>query len=76
MELAALQQASRPEEIWVRRIKRRWTVQAHGEEIAIKGDKSTATARAFSIAQLGDGPIDVVVFQKDGSVELRRSFRS
>jgi hypothetical protein len=63
-----------PPEIWVVRIKRHWFVRVDDEEIAIAGGKSDAVARAFSIAQLGDGPRDVVTFARDGSVEERRSF--
>ena len=64
-----------PGEIWVLRVRRRWVVRVDGEDVAIHGGKTDATARAFSIAQLGDDPQDVVVFSKDGSIEERRTFR-
>lgn len=63
-----------PREIWVMRIKRRWVVRIDGEDIDIPGGKADATNRAFSIAQLGDGPRDVIIFQPDGAIEERRSF--
>jgi hypothetical protein len=64
-----------PAETWVLRVKRRWVVRVDGEDIKIPGGKSDATDRALSIAQLVEGPRDVVVFERDGSVEERRSFR-
>jgi hypothetical protein len=63
-----------PREIWVICVKRLWVVRVDREDIAVPGGKSDATDRAFSIAQLGDGPRDVVIFQRDGSIEERRSF--
>ena len=62
-------------EIWVLRVRRRWIVRVAGEDIAIRGDKGDAISRAFSIAQLGDDPQEVVIFASDGSVEGRRTFR-
>ena len=64
-----------PGEIWVLHVRRHWIVRVDGEDIEVKGGKSDATARAFSIAQLGDEAQDVVVFGRDGSIEERRSFR-
>ena len=63
-----------PGEIWVLRVRRRWVVRVDGEEIKIPGGKSDAPDRALSIAQLGEGPRDVVIFRRDGSVEERQSF--
>jgi hypothetical protein len=63
-----------PREIWVVRVKRHWVVRVDGEDIAVSTGKSDATDRAFSIAQLGDGERDVVIFRRDGSIEERRSF--
>ena len=40
-----------------------------------QGGKEDATARAFSIAQLGDEAQDVVIFGRDGEIEERRTFR-
>ncbi len=65
----------RPGEIWVIRVRRHWVVRVEGEDIEIPGGKSDATARAFSIAQLGDEPQVVLIFGQNGSVEERRSFR-
>lgn len=62
-------------EICVCRVKRRWIVRVNGENFEIKGGKEDAVARAFSIAQLGDEPQDVVIYGRDGSIEERRSFR-
>ena len=64
-----------PREILVIRVRRRWIVRVDGEDIKIRGEKTDAIARAFSIAQLGEGPQDVVIFGRDGSIEERRSFR-
>jgi len=64
-----------PGEIWVLRVRRRWIVRVDGEDIEIRGGQADAAARAFSIAQLGDDPQDVVIFGRDGSVEERRPFR-
>lgn len=63
-------------EIWVMRVGRRWIVRVDGTDIEIQGGKTDATARAFSIAQLGERPQDVVIFGRDGSIEERRSFRA
>jgi hypothetical protein len=62
-------------EICVIKVGRRWVVRVDGEDIEISGGKTEATARAFSIAQLGDGPVDVVIFGKGDVIEQRRSFR-
>ena len=64
-----------PGEVWVLRVRRHWIVRVNGEDITSPGGKADATARAFSIAQLGDDPQDVVIFARDGSVEERRTFR-
>ena len=64
-----------PGEIWVLRAKRRWVVRVDGEDFETQGGKEDATARAFSIAQLGDAPQDVVIFGRNGSIEGRRTFR-
>jgi hypothetical protein len=61
-------------EIWVLRVGRRWVVRVDGEDFETKGDQKDAAARAYSIAQLGNEPRDVVVFGRDGSVEEHRSF--
>ncbi len=63
-----------PREIWVIQVKRNWVVRFEGEDIEIRGGRSEAIDRAFSIAQLGDGLRDVVVFGQDGSIVERRSF--
>jgi Uncharacterized protein conserved in bacteria (DUF2188) len=63
-----------PREILVIRVKRCWVVRVDGEDIAVSSRKSDAIDRAFSIAQLGDGARDVVICQRDGSFEERRSF--
>lgn len=62
------------QEIWVLRVKRRWIVRVNGEDFETQGDQADAAARAFSIAQLGDKPQEVVIFGRDGSIEERRSF--
>jgi hypothetical protein len=62
-------------EIWVLRVKRRWMVRVDGEDFETRGGKDDATARAFSIAQLGDEAQDVVIFGRDGEIEERRTFR-
>jgi hypothetical protein len=62
------------QEIWVIRVKRRWIVRVNGEDFETQGNQTDAAARAFSIAQLGDEPQDVVIFGRDGSIEERRSF--
>jgi hypothetical protein len=64
-----------PDEIWVLRVGRRWIVRVDGEDFETQGGKEDATARAFSIAQLGDDAQDVVIFGRNGSVEERRTFR-
>ena len=64
-----------PREIWVIPVGRHWIVRFDGEDVEIQGGKTHATARAFSIAQLGEGPQDVVILGPDGSIEERRSFR-
>jgi hypothetical protein len=75
MERLLVDHGGEPGEIWVLRIRRRWIVRVDGQDIEIRGGKSDATARAFSIAQLGDEAQDVVIFRRDGSIEERRSFR-
>jgi hypothetical protein len=62
-------------EICVIKVGRRWVVRVGGEDIEIAGGKIEAVDRAFSIAQLGDGPVDVVIFGKGDEIEQRRSFR-
>ena len=62
-------------EIWVLRVRRRWMVRVDGEDFETQGGKEDATARAFSIAQLGDEAQDVVIFGRDGEIEERRTFR-
>jgi hypothetical protein len=74
MEHLLVEDEATPDEIWVLRVKRRWVVRVDGEDIEIPGGKSDATDRALSIAQLGEGLRDVVIFQRDGSIEERRSF--
>jgi hypothetical protein len=64
-----------PDEIWVLRVGRRWIVRVDGEDFETQGGKEDATARAFSIAQLGEDAQDVVIFGRNGSVEERRTFR-
>ena len=63
------------DEIWVLRVGRRWIVRVDGEDFVTQGGQEDATARAFSIAQLGDAAQDVVIFGRNGSVEERRTFR-
>jgi hypothetical protein len=62
-------------EIWVLRVRRRWMVRVGGEDFETQGGKEDATARAFSIAQLGDEAQDVVIFGRNGEIEERRTFR-
>lgn len=62
-------------EIWVLRVGRRWVVRVGGQDFETKGDQRDAMARAFSIAQLGHGAQDVVIFGRDGAQEERRTFR-
>jgi hypothetical protein len=62
-------------EIWVLRVGRRWVVRVGGQDFETKGDQRDATARAFSIAQLGNGAQVVVIFGRDGAQEERRTFR-
>jgi hypothetical protein len=62
-------------EIWVLRVGRRWVVRVGGQDFETEGDQRDATARAFSIAQLGHGTQDVVIFGRDGAQEERRTFR-
>jgi hypothetical protein len=63
-------------EIWVLHVKRRWIVRVDGEDFETQGSQEDAAARAFSIAQLGDEPQDVVIFGRDGNEEERRTFGS
>ena len=74
MEHLLVEDEATPDEIWVLRVRRRWVVRVDDEDIKIEGGKSDATDRALSIAQLGEGPRDVVIFGRDGSIEERRSF--
>jgi uncharacterized protein DUF2188 len=62
-------------EIRVLRVGRRWVVRVDGQDFETKGDQRDATARAFSIAQLGNGAQDVVIFGRNGAQEERRTFR-
>jgi hypothetical protein len=62
-------------EIWVLHVGRGWVVRVGGQDFETKGDQKDAIARAFSIAQLGSGAQDVVIFGRDGHQEERRTFR-
>jgi len=62
-------------QIGVLRVGKHWVVRVGGHDYETDGDQKEATARAFSIAQLGGGPQDVVIFGTDGSVAERRTFR-
>lgn len=62
-------------EIWVLRVGRRWVVRVGGQDFETEGGQRDAAARAFSIAQLGNGAQDVVIFGRDGAQEERRTFR-
>jgi hypothetical protein len=64
-----------PGEIWVLRVGRRWIVRVDGEDFETQGGVEDATARAFSIAQLGDEAQEVVIFGRNGEIEERRTFR-
>jgi hypothetical protein len=75
MERLLVESVSEPGEIWVLRVRRRWIVRVDGEDFETQGGKEDATARAFSIAQLGDEAQDVVIFGRNGSIEERRTFR-
>jgi Uncharacterized protein conserved in bacteria (DUF2188) len=74
MEWSLVESKMESGEIWVLRVGRRWVVRVEGEDFETQGGQEDAAARAFSIAQLGDEPQDVVVFGRDGSIEERRSF--
>jgi hypothetical protein len=74
MDRSLVEREAEPREIVVVRVKRHWVVRTGGEDIAVVGGKSEAVDRACSIAQLGDGLRDVVVFGSDGSIEERRCF--
>jgi hypothetical protein len=67
--------AIEPGQIGVLRVGRHWVVRVGGHDYETEGDQKDATARAFSIAQLGGGSQDVVIFGSDGSVAERRTFR-
>ena len=67
--------AIEPGQIGVLRVGRHWVVRVGGHDFQTEGDQKDATARAFSIAQLGGGSQDVVIFGRDGSVAERRTFR-
>jgi hypothetical protein len=67
--------AIQPGQIGVLRVGKHWVVRVGGHDYETDGDQKDATARAFSIAQLGGGSQDVVIFGKDGSVSERRTFR-
>jgi hypothetical protein len=75
MERLLVECEAEPGEIWVLRVRRRWVVRVDGEDFETQGGKEDATARAFSIAQLGDEAQDVVIFGRDGEIEERRTFR-
>ena len=62
-------------EIGVLRVGKHWVVRVGGHDYETQGDQKDATNRAFSIAQLGGGPQDVVIFGTDGSIAERRTFR-
>lgn len=75
MERSLVESKRESGEILVLRVRRRWIVRVDGEDFETEGGKADATARAFSIAQLGDGAQDVVIFGRRGSIEERRRFR-
>jgi hypothetical protein len=75
MERLLVKEENGQDEIWVLRVGRRWIVRVDGEDFVTQGGQEDATARAFSIAQLGDAAQDVVIFGRNGSVEERRTFR-
>ena len=76
MEQSLVDRESKSDDIWVLRVGRRWVVRVDGEDFETQGSQADATARAFSIAQLGDEPQDVVIFGRNGAIDERRSFRA
>jgi len=76
MDRLLVERDAEPGEIWVLRVGRRWVVRVDGQDIETEGGQEDATARAFSIAQLGNAAQDVVIFGRDGAIEERRTFRS
>jgi Uncharacterized protein conserved in bacteria (DUF2188) len=73
--LQTAEAAIHPGQIGVLRVGKHWVVRVGGHDYETEGDQKDATARAFSIAQLGGGSQDVVIFGTDGSVAERRTFR-